>query len=149
MGSGHTIIHMPCHIIRDIISRIYIVNGVCASTGSELPFCFGRKAESLPSELIEFANKGLAVFPADILHRIGWIRGEGTWVITHDCLPQGLCHLCLSHIEIGNRYLVDRYLIIIHILTLFFGSAHDECTSFHFHHCERNIFYMEGVCLRI
>ena len=87
MGSGHTIIHMPCHIIRDIISRIYIVNGVCTATSSELPFRFGRQAEGLACELVEFANKGLTVLPTDILYRIGWIRGEGTGVITHDCLP--------------------------------------------------------------
>ena len=64
-----TVIIIPSHIINRVAATIFVAPTLIATASGELPFGFGRQAEVLAGEGIQFANKGLTIFPRNVLYR--------------------------------------------------------------------------------
>ena len=70
VGLVGTVIIIPSHVAEGVAATILIASALVATTCGELPFCLGGQAKVLAGEGVQFANKGLAIFPRNKIH---WI----------------------------------------------------------------------------
>ena len=69
VGLVATVIIIPSHVAEGVAATILIAAAIVATTCGELPFRLGGQAEVLAGEGVQFANKGLAIFPRNIFYR--------------------------------------------------------------------------------
>ena len=70
VGLVATVIIIPSHVAEGVAATILIAAAIVATTCGELPFRLGGQAEVFTGKGIEFANKSLAIFVGNVIHRI-------------------------------------------------------------------------------
>ena len=126
---------IPRHIIGVVATTVLIAARGPAAASRKLPLRFGGQAEIRAGQLVEFLNKGLAVFPAYLFYGPLYISGKAGRIAAHHRSPQFLRYLSLADIVVAQRHLVRRLFITVGILLLR-GGAHSKDATLNGNHLE-------------
>ena len=129
---------IPCHIFWIVASSMHPLSRQAAPPGGILPLRLRRQTEGDACCSIQFLDKFLTFFPCHVLHRCFRILEMGG-IVAHHGLPQLLGDFGLTNQERADRHSVCRFLIRRGSVHLVDGFPHDECSSLHTNHVERDL----------
>ena len=98
------IFYIPCHVINDIATSIYVSLAMVTATSGKLPFSLSRHTEIQARYHIQTCDKPLAIIPRHRLNRLIQVisitcrRTVFAGIVAHHGIPQVLRHLAVADI---------------------------------------------------